>query len=347
MATLYFNNAVDTDYGTLGNWWQSYSAGVWSVPAVGLPTGDTDVIVNDPDALGIGGDTGDLICLTATFNDTSFNQFVSITGDATFNDSSYNRYSIITGDATFNDYAYSEGESIGGTTTYSDGYHGAAIGSGHMYVGNSIGGSGWVAYCSAYFIDGSGTNLDINGDGVLAGSGALYSGGALAYGVYNGVFYDAGWPSVGQGGDGLYYDGYNGLLTGPAWWDGGWPSGVMCIAGVPQGDGYSAYFDAWLFNGGRLLDIPASGTGNSGYTYSWWIEGVDQGYGWDVLTPRLHNGQFWWHDGGGLNPQGIPFGTVTAESHTVSGGIVSTTYKGVTINSPHITALDILGAGLL
>lgn len=149
-ATLYYNAAVDQDWGNASNWWTD--AG-FTIPGT-VPTIADDAIVSDqvvdnssaPASVNsldfTGGGGGDFfwiditVVTTATFNNSSnvsigtitgnvvFNDNSvnndSITGDATFNDSSIN-YATITGSATFNQTSYNESTGVVSTNaTFND-----------------------------------------------------------------------------------------------------------------------------------------------------------------------------------------------------------------------------------
>jgi len=75
MSVLYFNNAVNTSYETLGNWW---SNSTFTTQASSLPTNADDCIVN-----GSVTGTDSLTCNTINFNNTSKN-LGSVNGKAIF-----------------------------------------------------------------------------------------------------------------------------------------------------------------------------------------------------------------------------------------------------------------------
>lgn len=67
MATLYFNNAVDSDWNELGNWWEDSG---FTVPASSLPTSSDDLIVQ---GWSVDSNTGSpAICNTALISNSEF-----------------------------------------------------------------------------------------------------------------------------------------------------------------------------------------------------------------------------------------------------------------------------------
>jgi len=112
--TLHFNAAVDTDWQTLGNWWDDAAH---TIPATSLPT-SVDSVVATAGILSNSGSVPAVAGFTitnlymgieitvignATFNGTAVNGG-TVNGDATFNGSSAN-LNTVTGTATFNDNA--------------------------------------------------------------------------------------------------------------------------------------------------------------------------------------------------------------------------------------------------
>jgi hypothetical protein len=151
MVTLYFNNAVNQAWDTLGNWWTD--AGCTSAAAAIPATGDTVIVVADatlgsaPSVLiqpasvqfvateGTGaalnsanltafscaiefnsGSYNDGTVTTGTFNDNSINGGTVTTG--TFNGSSNNNYGSVT-TGTFNDSSYNSSGTVT-TGTFND-----------------------------------------------------------------------------------------------------------------------------------------------------------------------------------------------------------------------------------
>lgn len=129
MANLYYNNAFDTAWDTLGNWWND---DIFTDPALALPaTGDTVY-------LSVGMTSGPSTAVTlahiyvnagivnftgavgnATFSGPSVNNEGTITGNATFDDYSINYYGTVSGNATFNDYSYNYSGTVSGSAAFS------------------------------------------------------------------------------------------------------------------------------------------------------------------------------------------------------------------------------------
>ncbi len=122
-ATLYYNAAIDSDWSTLGNWWQDMG---FTVPAVGLPTASDDVIIEGNVVLDSSGDASvktmvvndpyyikiDIVVAEgAVFNGSSYSDGINtITGNVVFNDSSYNDGgAVVLGNAVFNDSSRNSG----------------------------------------------------------------------------------------------------------------------------------------------------------------------------------------------------------------------------------------------
>jgi hypothetical protein len=126
-ATLYFNNAADEDWTTVGNWWldaeHTQAAGrlpaeIDSVVATRSIVASGQTVVNftlqKPTANS--SELSGTLTVTgmATFSGGSLND-ATITGNATFNDSSRN-FGTVTGNATFNDESENNG-TVTGTIT--------------------------------------------------------------------------------------------------------------------------------------------------------------------------------------------------------------------------------------
>jgi Concanavalin A-like lectin/glucanases superfamily len=77
MATLYFNNAVDTFVATLGNWWQDDA---YTIPADSLPVASDDVVFNNCNVYGVTGFSGE----TATYRSVTADSS-NIAGDLHYN----------------------------------------------------------------------------------------------------------------------------------------------------------------------------------------------------------------------------------------------------------------------
>ena len=131
MATLYFNGAVDSDWATLGNWWEDDA---FTVPATSLPTSGDSVIASADIWGNSSGSAPTLVDFTmnagvlgipitvtgnAIFNGNAIVNFCTITGNATFNDYSYNYSGTVSGDATCNDYSLNDCY-VSGDATFND-----------------------------------------------------------------------------------------------------------------------------------------------------------------------------------------------------------------------------------
>jgi predicted acyltransferase (DUF342 family) len=119
MATLYFNNTIDSDWSELGNWWTDSN---YTVAATGLPSSGDDVIIGVDSSLSNSNPSSvtmenDAVTIdgTVTLNDSSFMLGVSIT-DAILNDNSFIEYVTVNGLVTFNDLSYNKTD-ITGTVT--------------------------------------------------------------------------------------------------------------------------------------------------------------------------------------------------------------------------------------
>lgn len=144
MATLYFNNAVDTAWDTAGNWWTDvdFENAAGAIPTTGDTVYIAAELVTPPstpvtlvhvhvadDVTGGGGFGANFTGATAdaTFNDSSYNTG-TVTGNATFNNSSRNfTDGVVTGDADFvgegsGNWATVEGDAtFSGVGSYNDG----------------------------------------------------------------------------------------------------------------------------------------------------------------------------------------------------------------------------------
>lgn len=182
---LYYNAAVNNDWGTLGNWW---SDAAFTFPATALPDNTTPVEIHADVISNTAGD-GVCYCASAEFHSASFysplvlnsasgvvnisgtagvfdgtasgnisihdtcslgNNAV-ITGDATFRDSSTNSYGTIHGNAYFYESSYNYGQIDGNATVY------YSNGSGSYPIGGTVTGTvsylGWPAVQDQYFND--------------------------------------------------------------------------------------------------------------------------------------------------------------------------------------------------
>jgi hypothetical protein len=112
---FYFNNAVDTNWNTLGNWWNDAQ---FTVPATYLPTALNQVFIHgEITDLGIG-DTAEVD--TITFNGTSTSAIdITVVQNAIFNGSSSNTGNItLSGIATFNETSSNTGTITAATSTF-------------------------------------------------------------------------------------------------------------------------------------------------------------------------------------------------------------------------------------
>lgn len=183
-TALYFNGAINNDWGTLGNWWTNPS---FTIPATSLPDSITPVeiyadvlentdgdgtcycfsaqfysssfyaplVLNSTGVINFNG-TGGVFDGTATdgisFHDTcSLGENGYITGDATFRDSSTNSFGTVHGNAFFYESSYNYGQIDGNATVYYSG------GLGTYPIGGTVTGTvtyiGWPALSPQWFND--------------------------------------------------------------------------------------------------------------------------------------------------------------------------------------------------
>jgi hypothetical protein len=178
MATLYFNNAVDTDWNTLGNWWTVSPGGT---PAAALPIAADSVEIHAPCTVNGGAaptvtnmlvKAGQNIGITmtvtgtATFEDGAFWSGGTLTGAAVFSGVGSNHNSgTIVGDPVFSGAGSFSNDAITGNATFSgqDSYSLGTV-SGNVIL------SGVGSHCRAGFSCGG--NMDITWTGTLTTSEA-------------------------------------------------------------------------------------------------------------------------------------------------------------------------------
>jgi hypothetical protein len=85
MATLYYNNAIDTDWNTLGNWWTNSS---FTTPASSLPTSADDVVVS-ANCLSNSGDDPTVNSMVVN-GSSRINITITVNYSCIFNEDSYN-----------------------------------------------------------------------------------------------------------------------------------------------------------------------------------------------------------------------------------------------------------------
>jgi hypothetical protein len=113
---LYFNNAVNTTWTTLGNWWFDAAH---TVAATSLPTA-ADSVVATTSITASGQTVVDFSLIDPTSDEPSFSGTLTVTGEATFSGFSQNN-GTINGDATFNDSATNQPQgTINGDATFND-----------------------------------------------------------------------------------------------------------------------------------------------------------------------------------------------------------------------------------
>jgi hypothetical protein len=130
--TLYFNAAVDTDWDTLGNWWEDEPC---TVAASALPTSSDDVVLlaicdansgGDPTVanLEVSADSRSIwITITVTglamFSGVGSSNYGTITGDCVFSGEGSNNQGAVTGNCTFSgDYSFNRNATVTGTVTF-------------------------------------------------------------------------------------------------------------------------------------------------------------------------------------------------------------------------------------
>ncbi len=123
-STLYFNNAVDTSWNTLGNWWTNASY-----------TNPSSVFPHDGDIVYIGKLVNTSASSTVTLghihvahSSTGGGEDVGflpglVVGDVTFYSAGYQEGGQITGNAIFNDFSIEHNGTITGVATFNNGSH--------------------------------------------------------------------------------------------------------------------------------------------------------------------------------------------------------------------------------
>jgi hypothetical protein len=202
MATLYYNAAVNTNWNTLGNWWQN--AG-FTTPAVALPTVADDVIASASIASNSGApatcntftlnSTGRSLAITltvangATFNNNNTNNS-TLNGNCTFNNSSRN-FGTVNGNCTFNVLGQNHAKVVGNCTFNGAGgnsYNAIGIG---VIIGdctfNGTGGNAGVIFGNATFNDGTinDPNGTVNGNCTFNNTGGLQGGNVFGNATFN------------------------------------------------------------------------------------------------------------------------------------------------------------------
>lgn len=153
---LYFNAAVDGNFGTLGNYWEDSA---FTIPAAALPTTSDFVFIL------ASATSGTLTCDSASVVGVSIGSSASIVGNATLSGNASNS-GTITGNVVV---AYPAQNPIGGTI------------SGTITYSYPNGNGAWG---SIYYINGEATTLDLDGNGVW--QGVTYVNGVPQYA---GVFF--------------------------------------------------------------------------------------------------------------------------------------------------------------
>jgi hypothetical protein len=141
MATLYYNAAVDTDWNTLGNWWDDSGH---TVPATSLPT-SSDSVVSSAEILSNSGSTPTVIDFTQN-GSSGFIYLgieITVTGTATFNYGSMSG-GTINGNCIFNNDAVNFGTINGNATFTASSYTGL---SSNAFTGSGV--SGTITFSSA------------------------------------------------------------------------------------------------------------------------------------------------------------------------------------------------------
>ena len=123
--TLYFTGAADSDWATLGNWFDDAEG---TVAASSLPTAADSVIAT---AFIDSNSGSEPTVANFTMNDPDNNEIkisipITVTGLATFNGGAEN-LSTITGNATFNDFALNVGTVTGNATFNGSSENGGAV----------------------------------------------------------------------------------------------------------------------------------------------------------------------------------------------------------------------------
>lgn len=203
MATLYFNAAVDSDWNTLGNWWQDEEC---TVAATSLPT-SSDSVVTLLNGIVTGTTGGGAITIANLTIGDDFDLSPTVTGTATINNGYVNGTMTvpvavfnggaldyggqISGSATFNGGSFSRG-SVGGNAVFND----TAVNTDGGYVGGDATfnddseNQGYSTVNGSATFNGSSNNkpsANVNGSAVFNGTSdnAGYVGGDATFNDYS------------------------------------------------------------------------------------------------------------------------------------------------------------------
>lgn len=186
--TLFFNNAVDTSYNTLGNFWEDAE---FTVPASALPTVGDDVVAGE-----LTGGAGTLNCLSVSFWGAGGNS-ATINGRGNFSTASFNT-GTINGFGDFSDASSNNGV-INGDAAFSNGAVNAGPVSGDAYFNASYNYSGGTVGGVATFIDAS------RNDGEIT-TAVFRSGSSNTNSVEEASFYDNSFNDSLVSGTAHFYD---------------------------------------------------------------------------------------------------------------------------------------------
>lgn len=324
--TLYFNNAVDDNILTSGNWWND-SAYTSAASEPGLPSDDVvisgSITVNNVGTLNYNSltlydssisavSTGIIYSNTNIVLNGSSNiilpQMVRVNSGIVINDTSYingnnlGNFGIYgSGSIVFNDNSKYIGDTskIYLNITW-NGFDGWDENDSIYYMGGrstslDSSGTGWDAYSNTYYLNAVATTLDSSGNGFW--NNHAYYNGSLQPTGWNGYYYylDDVQTTLDQyaygSWNGLFYNGYPTLLTGYDWWY----SGGYYIEGILTSLDYdgSGFWEGHAYYWGGLQP-----TGYNGYYYY-----ID-----DVQTDLDSNGSGFWNGHayyyGSLQPTG-------------------------------------------
>ncbi len=192
-ATLYFNGAANSNWATLGNWWDD--AG-FTDPAAAIPTASDDAVISAQVSANSGPNVtvatlvanAGVVSVSATstggatFNGSSGVSLATLTGDAVFNDSSSNS-GIVSGNATFN------GSSSNDSVSF---YPSLGRVTGDAVFNDTSNNRGYVAG-DATFNDSSWNIGHVAGDATFtyASGGAIALSGTMVWGTFGGATLDA------------------------------------------------------------------------------------------------------------------------------------------------------------
>ena len=160
MATLYFNGAVNNNWSTLGNWWQDSN---FTVPATSLPTSLDDVVSSAVISSKSGGQP-----TVRNFTTNSILRIdITVSGDAIFNENSYNDVTTVTGNVTYNNTASNGGSVIGNVIFNNSSFTYGTITGNVVFNDNSSQANVGVITGDVTFNDNSGSSGRINGNATL------------------------------------------------------------------------------------------------------------------------------------------------------------------------------------